>query len=230
MAKFHVNPDTGVPGVCRAKKKCRFGDDSEHYATRDEAVLAAIEKDPELKKLSEESLAGIEKLKSSYGDHYRSLKKYGADAFEDSLNEGGVIADGGFVADGIASGIGLGTLGFAATQVLAVFAPPIGIPLGLSIIGSSAAAGTAYPFVLAAKNKINEKIKKRKLVRNAAQTSKKYEELKKRMLEKGLDDTAIEKQRDVIKFYSRINENIFYSNDKEVRDEAARLNVPLLPK
>lgn len=40
MSKFHINPETGNPGPCSAKVKCRFGDDSEHYSSADEARTA----------------------------------------------------------------------------------------------------------------------------------------------------------------------------------------------
>lgn len=43
MAKYHVNPETGTPGVCQAKKQCRFGGDSEHYASP-EAARESYEK------------------------------------------------------------------------------------------------------------------------------------------------------------------------------------------
>lgn len=41
---YHINPETGNPGVCRAKIKCRFGDlETEHYESR-ESAQAAFEK------------------------------------------------------------------------------------------------------------------------------------------------------------------------------------------
>lgn len=41
MAKFHVNPKTGEPGACRAKKHCPFGDlSSDHYDSKDAARTA----------------------------------------------------------------------------------------------------------------------------------------------------------------------------------------------
>ena len=33
MAKYHVNPNTGLVSPCKALKHCRFGEESEHYAT-----------------------------------------------------------------------------------------------------------------------------------------------------------------------------------------------------
>lgn len=40
MPKFHINPETGNPGTCSAKIQCRFGSDSEHYSSADEARVA----------------------------------------------------------------------------------------------------------------------------------------------------------------------------------------------
>lgn len=37
MAKYHINPQTGNPGVCRASIQCRFGGQSSHFATKEEA-------------------------------------------------------------------------------------------------------------------------------------------------------------------------------------------------
>ena len=42
MARYHVNPTTGDPGVCRAEKNCPFGSIDEHYDSR-EAAAAAYE-------------------------------------------------------------------------------------------------------------------------------------------------------------------------------------------
>lgn len=39
MAKYHVN-DQGIPGVCTAQVKCRFGGDAQHYATPEIAQKA----------------------------------------------------------------------------------------------------------------------------------------------------------------------------------------------
>ena len=41
MAKYHINPKTGNPGVCRAQEgKCPFGAADEHYSSPQEARLA----------------------------------------------------------------------------------------------------------------------------------------------------------------------------------------------
>lgn len=38
MAKFHINPETGNPGTCRAAEgKCPFGADAPHFASKEEA-------------------------------------------------------------------------------------------------------------------------------------------------------------------------------------------------
>lgn len=44
MPKFHINPETGDPGTCSAKIQCRFGSESEHYNSPDEARNAYEEK------------------------------------------------------------------------------------------------------------------------------------------------------------------------------------------
>lgn len=62
MAQYHINPQTGNPGVCRAAKACPFGPPDLHYKSPDEARLA-YENDhapfpgpPSLKKLTHEEL------------------------------------------------------------------------------------------------------------------------------------------------------------------------------
>lgn len=43
-AKYHINPQTGNPGVCRAQYSCRFGSiEDDHYETKD-AARAAYER------------------------------------------------------------------------------------------------------------------------------------------------------------------------------------------
>jgi hypothetical protein len=39
MTSYHINPETGEPGKCRALIKCRFGD-AEHYDTEESARVA----------------------------------------------------------------------------------------------------------------------------------------------------------------------------------------------
>ena len=41
MARYHINPETGEPGVCKAKDKCPFGDlTTEHYNSKTAARAA----------------------------------------------------------------------------------------------------------------------------------------------------------------------------------------------
>lgn len=65
MSKFHVNPSTGNPGRCFALKKCRFGGDDEHYASKELASLAyekfyAQEEIPVLRKTDAEPKKKLE--------------------------------------------------------------------------------------------------------------------------------------------------------------------------
>lgn len=46
--KYHVNPKTGRPGVCRAVQNCRFGDEKSHYDSKASAQKAIEEKLKEL--------------------------------------------------------------------------------------------------------------------------------------------------------------------------------------
>jgi len=38
MTKFHVNSETGESGVCRARKQCRYGNNTPHFSTENEAL------------------------------------------------------------------------------------------------------------------------------------------------------------------------------------------------
>lgn len=40
MAKYHINPETGNPGVCKATISCRFGDADKHFDSKDDARKA----------------------------------------------------------------------------------------------------------------------------------------------------------------------------------------------
>lgn len=55
MTKFHINPETGNPGICNAKVRCRFGGAEEHYDSK-EAARAAFESTREV---NENWLSGI---------------------------------------------------------------------------------------------------------------------------------------------------------------------------
>jgi hypothetical protein len=38
MPRYHINPRTGNPGICRAEKSCPFGDmESDHYSSKEAA-------------------------------------------------------------------------------------------------------------------------------------------------------------------------------------------------
>lgn len=43
MERYHINPETGNPGICRAEVRCRYGGAAEHYTSKEEA-RAAFEK------------------------------------------------------------------------------------------------------------------------------------------------------------------------------------------
>jgi len=61
MAKYHLNPETGNPNLCRAKVKCRFGGESLHYSSMEEARAA-------FEDLSSKSyISGISKARLSKG-------------------------------------------------------------------------------------------------------------------------------------------------------------------
>lgn len=41
MSKFHINPKTGNPGICKAKVTCPYGDlEKDHFETKEEARVA----------------------------------------------------------------------------------------------------------------------------------------------------------------------------------------------
>jgi hypothetical protein len=40
MDKYHINPETGNPGLCSAKIKCPFGGDDVHYFSKEAAQQA----------------------------------------------------------------------------------------------------------------------------------------------------------------------------------------------
>lgn len=46
MAKYHVNPETGEPGECKAEIKCRFGSPEEHYTSAEAARKAFEDSQP----------------------------------------------------------------------------------------------------------------------------------------------------------------------------------------
>lgn len=91
MTKFHVNPETGNPNICKATKKCRFGDDADHYESKKEArdayessmMKQTVDRNKELKKRKKiigpsmdeiaaglETPAGFSRLDSEEGPYY----------------------------------------------------------------------------------------------------------------------------------------------------------------
>lgn len=46
MAKYHINPETGDPGECKAEIKCRFGSPEDHYTSPEAARKAFEERQP----------------------------------------------------------------------------------------------------------------------------------------------------------------------------------------
>lgn len=63
--RWHVNPETGNPGRCRAKSKCRFGDmEADHHATAELAAQAY------------EASAGRDELKAQFEAKVEALKAY----------------------------------------------------------------------------------------------------------------------------------------------------------
>ena len=117
MTKYHINPQTHMVGICKAKIHCDFG---EHYTDEEQAVLASFEQDPELAHLAEDYLRSshamnnnIEKeiLKDKERDSNRSLNAQGA-----KFATAGLAALGGLVG-GVNAGIAI-TGAAASTSAL----------------------------------------------------------------------------------------------------------------
>lgn len=68
MTEYHINPETGQPGLCRAKKQCRFGSSNEHYSTLDEA-RSAYEKT-----MSQRAYSNNKKISKNNDDEAISLE------------------------------------------------------------------------------------------------------------------------------------------------------------
>jgi hypothetical protein len=59
MARYHINPKTGNPGVCHAKNKCPFGDiQSDHYDSK-EGARKGYEQKMSKAALEEEKLSDL---------------------------------------------------------------------------------------------------------------------------------------------------------------------------
>lgn len=86
--KYHINPETGNANKCFAKPgNCRFGSDSNHYASKDEARSAyensmagqefakkkALKKNPELREKTEEELE-IERENAEAREYYEQSR------------------------------------------------------------------------------------------------------------------------------------------------------------
>ena len=88
MAKYHINPKTGNPGVCRAVNSCPFGDlNSDHYPSA-EAARSAYE--TYQYSLTEEGLRQVETLEDAQWlqrqiFRQRSLLKEEQDKYRDEL-------------------------------------------------------------------------------------------------------------------------------------------------
>jgi len=59
MTKYHISPETHLVGICRAEsqEKCPYG--GTHYTDQEEAVLAALEQDPELIETAKNYMNGL---------------------------------------------------------------------------------------------------------------------------------------------------------------------------
>lgn len=84
MAKFHINPETGDAGSCKATQgKCPFGGESEHYPSADEA-RAAYEQESE--KLEESGLvwppAGLPKKLNVVASTADFIRHFNDDYFD----------------------------------------------------------------------------------------------------------------------------------------------------
>jgi (p)ppGpp synthase/HD superfamily hydrolase len=71
MAKYHINPDTGVPGICRAKSSCPFGGVDDHYDSREQAITGY-----------EKQMEGYSSKESS---QQRTLKRMAAPELKEAL-------------------------------------------------------------------------------------------------------------------------------------------------
>jgi len=77
MKRFHINPKTGNPGICRAKKTCPFGDlETDHYSSKEEAQNKYSEK-------AKTILDNIEK----YRDAFETSVANDSDPRENQLEE-----------------------------------------------------------------------------------------------------------------------------------------------
>jgi len=101
MTKYHVNPETGNPGKCRASDgNCPFGSEDQHYPTHADAQFAYEDQMKELQKFEASPLG---KLDAASNKALTALR----DGFDNAvtwLDEHPKIVIGGFVVIGIAVG------------------------------------------------------------------------------------------------------------------------------
>lgn len=80
MSKYHVNPTTGEPGLCRAKKACPFGSADEHHETKQDARAAYEELQGrvsvEREKFSNLMRDAVGSMKDVYGIYYLPKGKF----------------------------------------------------------------------------------------------------------------------------------------------------------
>lgn len=75
MARYHINPKTGDPALCRAKIKCPFGNfESDHYDSKESARTAYEERQDALirvrEEFSQEMTDVVSSLEVSHGEYY----------------------------------------------------------------------------------------------------------------------------------------------------------------
>lgn len=105
---FHINPETGEPGPCRATIQCRFGDNTEHYESPEDArdayeirmneelirslqsKNAALTERLESRKFSESELRDIGYGRFDNGDgvYFEKEDSYDANIWAGKLQEG----------------------------------------------------------------------------------------------------------------------------------------------
>jgi hypothetical protein len=69
MTRYHINPETGNPGVCKAKHQCRFGDiETDHFNSKEEAHMV-------FEKRAAEKRKAYEKTQKEYGKASEASKR-----------------------------------------------------------------------------------------------------------------------------------------------------------
>jgi hypothetical protein len=93
MSRYHINPQTGNPGVCHAKKSCPFGDlQSDHYDSKEEARKGYEQQQAE-------SMTGASKKASTQGIKETSAPwdniEVTGQSFDEAMQEAQALAEGG---------------------------------------------------------------------------------------------------------------------------------------